>query len=989
MSVSSLLVDTGATDTATMTNTEDLAADQCKKVATEVQHLVGEISERFVPQPSDEARTTDAILGIGEFKTRCRWAEYWRNRNKDRFDIEQRTWASYYHANPDKLPQSAWERSKVDPNWLWPDPYTKLDYHEEWRLLEEREKAEGFKTNLKPSRGKTNAPEGSPELECFLKQLEEEILKQSIDEIKENNQRQSAESDWVNETLKQLADSDLIAVPTDKTNSFRTMTTNEYIRQVTTHLNERATEIQRPKLVEIYEHCVELLEFTETIASDNEQAFLVEKVKSKAIPQPKILIKDHKNPDSDGTFPSRLVVPATNFTAGFPKLGYLGIQSILDQNGGLEYGSRNLVQASDLKDLLERKNYRANKCTIASIDAEMMYPSIKFGLIKKAVEYYSCNLQEEDKKMINVCLEMIKFGMTNTLITFADKYYLYDGDMNVEDKGLTIGGYESAWLADLAMSYLLETIDQTTMKELDEFKIYRDDGFGIFAEILNAADLNDWLSRFQDAVNAKAGNDFLKFTAVLWKPNGPPEEKVGKVSVSTDKTFPFLDMKLQWKEDDTLFFSVFLKPNQELKYLNAGSSHNPGCLKAIPNGVCHRLAKLTTANDETNPKGLDELYPDHFGALSKANLLNDFEIPTLEMKLQEIQATKVDTETNKIKKRRERDRKRQIYFKIGFCTYWRKPIHKTIKDVKSRFPSLKWLRVAMSYHRFLNLRELFQGDLNSKVLKGVESLDFKALPCNCRNTKACPYQGKCRSSICVYQATCLQTNKKYIGCTQQPVKKRIQQHVQDTKRLFIDDKKSDSFASHFAQLVPEGTLKKEVRNFIKVKVDILWQGDPLACVKTFGTKGCKLCNKERWAILNLTRKTPELAINRCNEVYGACRHKPRFHRFNQQQVAAPSTDESDKDERVPTRPSSTTSMESNRSTDSDNNFNDRRESTLLLSPFNAGYKENRKNGLQARFQIEPRDQPEVVSNLEKSPQENPDVNGEPGDLPLAEAFIDI
>ena len=70
---------------------------------------------------------------------------------------------------------------------------------------------------------------------------------------------------------------------------------------------------------------------------------------SKAVPQPKILIKDHKECRIDGSFPTRLVVPATNFTAGFPKLGYLGIKKILD-TADVNYGKRNIVQASDLKE---------------------------------------------------------------------------------------------------------------------------------------------------------------------------------------------------------------------------------------------------------------------------------------------------------------------------------------------------------------------------------------------------------------------------------------------------------------------------------------------------------------------------------------------------------------------------------------------------------------------------------------------------------------
>jgi hypothetical protein len=50
---------------------------------------------------------------------------------------------------------------------------------------------------------------------------------------------------------------------------------------------------------------------------------------------------------------------------------------------------------------------------------------------------------------------MIKFGMSSTLLTFVDKYYEYDGDKDSNEKGLTIGGYESAWLADLVGAYIL------------------------------------------------------------------------------------------------------------------------------------------------------------------------------------------------------------------------------------------------------------------------------------------------------------------------------------------------------------------------------------------------------------------------------------------------------------------------------------------------------------------------------------------------------
>jgi len=180
---------------------------------------------------------------------------------------------------------------------------------------------------------------------------------------------------------------------------------------------------------------------------------------------------------------------------------------------------------------------------------------------------------------------------------------------------------------------------------------------------------------------------------------------------------------------------------------------------------------------------LNELYPEHFAALDNAGITEKFEPPTLAIKAAELDAAANDEVAQKLKKRREKDRKRAIYFKLGFSHYWRTPIHKTIAKVKARFPSLSWLRVSMSYHRFPNMRELFQGDLNAKLNVGLISTDFQTLPYNCRNKGACAYGGRCRTSIVVYQATCLKTGKKYLGNTQQFVKARMQQHVQDIKKL--------------------------------------------------------------------------------------------------------------------------------------------------------------------------------------------------------------
>ncbi len=111
----------------------------------------------------------------------------------------------------------------------------------------------------------------------------------------------------VKDLLKKLKESNLVVVPTDQTNSFRTMDVEDYKMETFKHLSKGAIKIERARLTEIYDSCVDKLNELQEPASDKELAFVLqEKIYSKAIPQPKILIKDHKEPDSEGRFPTRM-----------------------------------------------------------------------------------------------------------------------------------------------------------------------------------------------------------------------------------------------------------------------------------------------------------------------------------------------------------------------------------------------------------------------------------------------------------------------------------------------------------------------------------------------------------------------------------------------------------------------------------------------------------------------------------------------------------
>lgn len=117
-----------------------------------------------------------------------------------------------------------------------------------------------------------------------------------------------------------------------------------------------------------------------------------ETIKSQSIPSPHFLIKDHKDPDDVGNFPTRLVIPATNFTALYSKLGYLGVKRILDDRG-VDCMKSTIIQACDLKEHFEECNIEKREVAVVSIDAVNMYPLVKIILIKKAVQYCTRHLQ--------------------------------------------------------------------------------------------------------------------------------------------------------------------------------------------------------------------------------------------------------------------------------------------------------------------------------------------------------------------------------------------------------------------------------------------------------------------------------------------------------------------------------------------------------------------------------------------------------------------
>eukprot|EP00957_Ditylum_brightwellii_P096159 7326183-Ditylum_brightwellii.AAC.1 len=109
-----------------------------------------------------------------------------------------------------------------------------------------------------------------------------------------------------------------------------------------------------------------------------------------------------------------------------------------------------------------------------------MYLLVRLKLIRKVLKYYAQNLPEEDRKTINACLGMIKFGMRSTLIQYHGKYYVYKGvtkgkTMEDEDISLTIGAYKSAFCASCIFK-----MTEISFLRAKHRGIHRDDALVIF-----------------------------------------------------------------------------------------------------------------------------------------------------------------------------------------------------------------------------------------------------------------------------------------------------------------------------------------------------------------------------------------------------------------------------------------------------------------------------------------------------------------------------
>jgi hypothetical protein len=468
----------------------------------------------------------------------------------------------------------------------------------------------------------------------------------------------------------------------------------------------------RSRLDTIYKDTNALVDDSEDLCSDGEMEFLRSWIKTRKMPSVWLSIKDHKPVQANRRHPTRLIVSAHNFTQCLSKLASKSIECTF-KRAGVIFQCHTLKSSLELKKHFENDNLQKDDCTIESLDIKDMYPQCKLRAVKAAVHYCTLQLDQNQCERTKKCLEILKFSMGNTIVSFLDKYYKYGVDPDPDRRGLTIGGFESAFLTNLKASYILDKLRHIWERHVRFLGTYCNDKIIVFNGQKSNEWLLNWLRIFQGEVDRLLGTSVIQFTVEVWQPgetsSSLQESEVTikgigtfhHASISGNKSFPYLDITVSCKGRP--HFNVYKEPGELVKYLNHNSHHHRSHITAVLSGVGLWLALLTTKTADNLNKSMSDIYPDKHDALTVAGQLK----PGQKMrKLGDILDNESRLGPIRLKKRSRAVNKHDTFFIVKYANLGKEwqPISQTLKKLRNAY-HLKRLRSHIIYSRHNNLQE--------------------------------------------------------------------------------------------------------------------------------------------------------------------------------------------------------------------------------------------------------------------------------------------
>ena len=140
------------------------------------------------------------------------------------------------------------------------------------------------------------------------------------------------------------------------------------------------------------------------------------------------------------------------------------------------------------------------------------------------------------------------------------------------------------------------------------------------------------------------------------------------------------------------------------------------------------------------------------------------------------------------------------------------------------------------------------------------------------------YGNVCREKSVIYKNTCGTTGKIYIGNIVQLVKNRMDQYINIARKIFNgqNGQPSETLAKYLARLIPyvlTNPKREDVRHYVPMRYEVIWEGNPIGCIKTFATNNCTRCARERIEIIKMSKSNPTLLMNSRNEISSALRRR--------------------------------------------------------------------------------------------------------------------